>query len=314
MKAGRCLGPLLAVIATVFTTNTFAASADTSDSTNRSRGLSGIFEQLLKTTLTNLTQSRTNIATTRTNIPTTTNIVSVQTNTASLAAIPAFELSAGVKEAIASGLAHAVTTLGRTNGFFTNTLAKIELPAQLANMDKMVRALGQGPLVDQFVATMNHAAEQAVPVATSIFTDSLSQMTIADARDLLLANSKTAATEYFRRTTTNQLTEKFLPIVREATEKTGVTAAYKNLTAKVPFASVLVGGNDFNIDDYVTSKALDGLFTMVANEEIRIRENPQARVTELLQKVFGALPQTGIGAPPPSQTGGDVISNRPTRP
>jgi hypothetical protein len=314
MKAGSCLGPLLAVIVTVFTASAPAASADANTSTNRSRGLAGIFEDLLKTTLTNLTQSRTNIATTSTNAPAATNIVSVQTNTASLNAIPAFELSAGVKEAIATGLSHAVMSLGRTNGFLTNTLAKIELPGQLANMEKMVRALGQGPLVDQFVATMNHAAEQAVPVATGIFTDSLSQMTIADARDLLLADSKTAATEYFRRTTTNQLTDKFLPIVREATEKTGVTAAYKNLNAKVPFASVLVGGNDFDIDQYVTSKALDGLFTMVASEEIRIRENPQARVTELLQKVFGALPQTGIGAPPTSQTGGDVISNRPTGP
>jgi hypothetical protein len=307
MKAGRFLGPFLAVVLTGS-----MVSADAADSTNRSRGLSGIFEELLKTTLTNLTQSRTNVS--ATNASTATNIVSVSTNSASLAGIPAFELSAGVKEAIATGLAQAVTTLGRTNGFLTNTLAKIELPAQLGNMEKMVRALGQGPLVDQFVATMNHAAEQAVPVATGIFTEALSQMTIGDARDLLLSNSKTAATEYFRRTTTNQLGENFLPIVREATEKAGVTAAYKNLNAKVPFAAVLGGGNNFDIDEYVTTKALDGLFTMVAKEEIRIRENPQARVTELLQKVFGALPQTGIGAAPTSQTGGEVISNRSARP
>jgi hypothetical protein len=296
----------------IFSTASAGFAADTAASTNRTRGLSGIFEDLLKTTLTNLTKSRTNVA--ATNASTATNIISVSTNSASLAAIPAFELSAGVKEAIASGLAHAVTTLGRTNGFFTNALAKIELPAQLGNMERMVRALGQGPLVDQFVATMNHAAEQAVPVATGIFTYSLSQMTIADARDLLLSNSKTAATEYFRRTTTNQLGEKFLPIVREATEKAGVTAAYKNLNAKVPCAAVMGGGNNFDIDEYVQAKALDGLFMMVAKEEIRIRENPQARVTELLQKVFGALPQTGIGAAPTSQTGGEIISNRSGRP
>jgi hypothetical protein len=158
---------------------------------------------------------------------------------------------------------------------------------------------------------MNHAAEQAVPVATGVFTDSLAQMTIADARDLLLSNSKTAATEYFRRTTTNELTEKFLPIVREATAKTGVTAAYKNLMNKAPFASALLaGGSSFDIDNYVTAKSLDGLFTMVADEEVRIRENPQARVTELLQKVFGAIPQTGLGAAPTTQTGSETISNR----
>ena len=162
---------------------------------------------------------------------------------------------------------------------------------------------------------MNHAAEQAVPVATEIFTDSLTQMTIADARDLLLSPSKTAATEYFRRTTTNQLSEKFLPIVQDATEKTGVTAAYKNLMTKAPFASVLLGGGqNFDVDKYVTSKALDGLFTMVSEEEISIRETPAASVTELLEKVFGAVPQTGIGAAPSTQSGQDVISTRSDRP
>ena len=307
MKAGRILRLLFA--AAIFTLPIHAAAQDTSATTNRSGGLSGVFEQLLKTALTNLTQSRTNI------ISNPTNVVSTTTNSASLNAIPIFELNAGVKEAIATGLARAVTTLGRTNGYFTNTLVKIELPSQLANADKMLRAIGQGPLVDQFVATMNHAAEQAVPIATEIFTDSLTQMTIADARDLLLSPSKTAATEYFRRTTTNQLSEKFLPIVQDSTEKTGVTAAYKNLMTKAPFASVLLGGGqNFDVDKYVTSKALDGLFTIVAEEEIRIRENPAARVTELLEKVFGAVPQTGIGAAPSTQTGQDVISTRPNRP
>lgn len=291
-----------------------ASAADSATTTNSQGKLSGLLEQLLKTAITNLAQSRTNIAGTNiisstTNAPTTfPTTPSTSTNSASLAAIPQFELSAGLKEAIGSGLTRAVTTLGRTNGFFTNTIVRIPLPAQLANVDKMLRAVGQGPLVDQFVATMNHAAEQAVPIATGIFADSLSQITIADARDLLLSPSKTAATEYFRRTTTNQLGEKFLPIVRDATEKTGVTAAYKNLMSKAPFASVLTGGS-IDIDRYVTAKALDGLFTMVADEEVRIRENPQARVTQLLQKVFGALPQTAIGAPPASQNANDVISN-----
>ena len=317
MKAGTLLGLLMA--ATVFTHPSHAAAQDTTPSTNRAGGLSGVFQEFLKSALTNLTQSRTNIASS-TNATTATNIISTSpnnranTNNTALAAIPMFELSAGVKEAIATGLTRAVTSLGRTNGYYTNALVKIQLPAQLASADKMFRALGQGPLVDQFIATMNHAAEQAVPVATQIFADSLTQLTIADARDLLLSPSKTAATEYFRRTTTNQLGEKFLPIVQDATEKTGVTAAYKNLMSKAPYASVLLGGQKFDVDQYVTSKALDGLFTIVADEEIRIRENPAARVTDLLEKVFGALPQTGIGAAPTTQTGQDVISSRPDRP
>jgi hypothetical protein len=309
MKAGKYLGRLFAIALTI----TLTTSIDAADGTNRN-GLGGIFQQILKSAITNLTQqpSATNvISSTNTN---TTPTSSTYTNSTSLASIPQFELSASLKEAIGSGLTRAVTTLGRTNGFFTNTIVKIPLPDQFATVDKMLRAVGQGPLVDQFVATMNHAAEEAVPIATGIFADSLSQMTIADARDLLLSNSKTAATEYFRRTTTNQLSEKFLPIVREATEKTGVTAAYKNLKTKAPFVSVLTGGESFDVDQYVTSKALDGLFTVVADEEVRIRENPAARLTELLQKVFGAIPQNAIGSAPTTQTGGDVIGHSRSQP
>jgi hypothetical protein len=305
MKAWRFFGLFLATSLTLFA----AGAENTTASTNRPSNLSGIFQQLLKSTLTNLALPNTNLVSTSTNTATSS---ASTTNSAALASIPQGELSAGLKEAIGSGLSRAVMTLGRTNGFFTNSIVRIPLPAQFANIDKMLRAVGQGPLVDDFVAAMNHAAEQAVPVATDVFTDSLAHMTIGDARDLLLSNSKTAATEYFRRTTTNELTEKFLPIVREATAKTGVTAAYKNLMNKAPFASTLLAGGSFDIDNYVTAKSLDGLFTLVADEEVRIRENPQARVTELLQKVFGALPQAGIGAAPTIQTGSgsDAISNR----
>lgn len=299
MKVGNILGLLFAATLTVFT----AHSADSGAATNRSGKISGIFEQILKTAFTNLNQPNlgTNvISSTHTNAPI---APTTHTDTTALASIPQFELSSGLKEAISTGLTRAVATLGQTNGFYTNITVKIPMPAQLANVEKMLRTVGQDGLANQFVATMNHAAEQAVPLATGIFAESLSQMTIADARDLLLSRSKTAATEYFRHTTTNQLTEKFLPIVREATEKAGATAAYKNLLTKIPFASVLTGGNSFDIDQYVTSKALDGLFTVVADEEIRIRENPQARITELLQKVFGALPQTGFGGAPTTETG-----------
>jgi hypothetical protein len=304
MKVGRFLGRLgILGLVQAGSFTTFAAAADNdpaTTATNHQSKIGGIFQQLLNHAITNLAESHTNLTATSTNTIST-NGPSAAEASAHLASIPPLELSAGVKEAIGNGLSRAVAFLGRTNGFLTNSAVKIQLPSQLANVDKMVRAVGQGPLVDQFVATMNHAAEQAVPVATGIFADSLTQMTIADARALLLSNSKTAATEYFRRTTTNQLSEKFLPIVRDATQKTGVTAAYKNLLGKARFATVL-GGGSLDVDQYVTGKALDGLFTMVAEEEVRIRENPQARVTGLLQKVFGALPQAAIGAPPLTQT------------
>ena len=138
MKAGRFFGLLFA--ATILTDPIHAA--DSTTTTNRSGGLSGVFEQLLKTALTNLTQTRTNIISNPTNII---SLPSAITNSPSLNAIPLFELDAGVKEAIATGLARAVTTLGRTNGYFTNALAKIELPSQLASADKMLRALWPGP-------------------------------------------------------------------------------------------------------------------------------------------------------------------------
>jgi hypothetical protein len=163
------------------------------------------------------------------------------------------------------------------------------MPAQLTKTEKTLRKLGQGPVVDEFIASMNHAAEQAVPAATSVFIGAVSQMSIADARTLLASQSKTAITEYFRKTTTNQLSAEFLPIVKDATEKVGVTQAYKQLEARIPFGATLFSNTALDLDQYVTSKALDGLFVMVGEEEKRIRENPKARVTTLLQKVFGAL-------------------------
>lgn len=297
MKAGKFWGIIFAFA--LITQTTSIAADDATITANRSSRFSGIFQQLLKSAITNFTQSSATAAPSSTNAPTTRHPY----HSTALDSIAPLELSAGIKEAISNGLTRAVMTLGRTNGFLTNALARIPMPAQFGAAEKMLHAIGQDRLVDQFVASMNHAAEEAVPVATGIFADSLTQMTIGDARNLLLSPSKTAATEYFRRTTTNELTEKFLPIVRNATEKTGVTAAYKELMAKIPIASTLLTGGSFDIDQYVTSKALDGLFTIVADEEVRIRENPQARVTQLLQKVFGAVPETAIGGPPTTETG-----------
>jgi len=169
----------------------------------------------------------------------------------------------------------------------------------LQTVEKTLRALKQDKLADDFVATMNHAAEQAVPQAASVFGEAVKQMTMDDAK-AILTGPPDAATQFFRRATQTNLYARFLPIVQKATAATGVTSAYKNMTSKVNGGGALGGtfgglannylGTDaLDVDAYITNKALDGLFKMVADEEKRIRENPVARTTDLMQKVFGAV-------------------------
>lgn len=199
------------------------------------------------------------------------------------------QISAGLKEALGKGLEKAIAMLGQTNGFLTNLNVRIPLPQQLKFIEQGLVKIHEEKLADEFVATMNHAAEKAVPVAASVLVDSLKQMSLKDATDLLQSKSPTAATEYFRRTTSTELTKQFLPIIQEATAQTGVTSAYKKFMDKASFGSSFFAKSSLDLDHYVTGKTLDGLFTVVGEEEKRIRENPQARVTELLQKVFGAV-------------------------
>ena len=205
----------------------------------------------------------------------------------------------GLKDALAKGLQGAIANLGHDGGFLTNLNVKIPMPEKLQTVEKAVRAMKQDKLADDFVNTMNHAAEQAVPEAASVFADSLKQMSIEDAKGIL-GGPNDAATQYFQRTTQTNLYAKFYPIVQKATAQTGVTAAYKNLMAKAnvtqglgsfgsTLSSTVLGKDSMDVDAYVTNKALDGLFKMVAAEEQQIRQNPVARTTATLQKVFGAL-------------------------
>jgi hypothetical protein len=211
-----------------------------------------------------------------------------------LSSLSSEQLTGGLKDAIEKGLRTAVDVLGKTNGFLTNVAVRIRMPEQLRTAETTLRKLHQDALVDEFEMTMNRAAEKAVPAGTEVLLNSLKQMSVEDAAGLLTSKSQTAITDYFRRTGTNELATKFLPIVQEATSQTGVTATYKNLMAKANstlggFSSFLPKISNFDVDEYVTNKSLDGLFTMIGDEEKRIRENPQARTTELLQKVFGAI-------------------------
>lgn len=198
------------------------------------------------------------------------------------------QITKGLKEALGQGLDKAVSQLGAQGGFLTNANVRIPMPERLQTVEKILRRTGQDKLADEFVATMNHAAERAVPAAAGVFKESLKKMTVADARGILQGPNN-SATEYFRKAAGAQLQEKFRPIVSEATAQAGVTSAYKKFMDRASFASSLLKGDSLDLDDYVTAKAADGLFTVVADEERKIRENPAARSSELLQKVFGAL-------------------------
>lgn len=205
------------------------------------------------------------------------------------------QIVAGLKQALSLGVSNAVATLGRNDGFLTNLNVKIPLPGKLQSVEQALRLAGQDQLADNFVASMNHAAEQAVPLAAGVFGEAIKQMTIADAR-AILAGTNDAATQYFQRTTQTNLFAKFYPVVQQATGQVGVTAEYKAMMGK--FSSLnsfgglfgkknLVNLDTADIDTYVTDKAMDGLFKMVAAEEKNIRANPVARTTDLLKEVFG---------------------------
>jgi hypothetical protein len=198
------------------------------------------------------------------------------------------QMVGGLKEALAKGVEKAVSSLGKPDGFLKDAGVKIPMPESLQRVDKALRTLGQDQLADDFVASMNRAAEQAVPAAAGVLGDAVTQMTVADARGILLGTNN-AATQYFRRTSETNLFTRFHPIVQKATEQTGVTRTYKSMMGKARFGGSFLGQEATDLDAYVTRKALDGLFVKIAEQEKVIRENPLARTTDLLQKVFGAV-------------------------
>lgn len=195
------------------------------------------------------------------------------------------KIASGLKEALQVGTENTVKSTGRKDGYFANQAIKILLPQKMQMMEKALRLMGKGPQVDEFVLSMNRAAEQAAPLAKPIFMDALKQMTFADARKILSGND-TAATDYFKEKTTNQLTTAFTPEVKKAMENVGVTQKYSSLmgvASELPFGKP--GALDIN--QYVVSKSLAGLFYVLGQEETKIRKNPAAQVTPLLKQVFG---------------------------
>lgn len=195
------------------------------------------------------------------------------------------KIGSGLKEALKVGTQNTVNLTGKRDGYFLNQAIKILMPEKLRTVEKGLRAVGYGPKVDEFVLSMNRAAEQAAPSAKQIFWDAIGEMTFEDARKILSGN-ETAATEYFKEKTTDKLTVAFRPVVDQSMNEVGVTRQYNELVGRyesIPFAKK----ETFDLDSYVVTKALDGLFHVLGEEEKKIRTNPEARVTDLLKEVFG---------------------------
>jgi len=194
------------------------------------------------------------------------------------------KIASGLKEALKVGSENTVKLTGKTDGYFLNEAIKILMPEKLQTLEKGLRAVGYGSEVDEFVLSMNRAAEKAAPFAKQIFWDAIGEMTFEDARKILSGHD-TAATDYFKGKTSDKLAVVFKPIVDKAMNEVAVTRKYNELVDKfqaIPFMK----SESLDINHYVVTKALDGLFHVLGEEEKKIRTNPKARVTDLLKEVF----------------------------
>jgi hypothetical protein len=200
---------------------------------------------------------------------------------------PAFsqDIAAGLKEALAVGTGNAVQMLSKSNGYFGDAAVKILMPEKMQKAAEVLKKAGYQKEVDDFILSMNRAAEQAAPKAGPIFEDAVKKMSFDDTQKILKGGN-TAATDYFKAKTSSQLTDAFKPVIADSMNQVGATRSYKALTDRynsmVPFGKM----DSFDLDSYVTKKSLDGMFLKVGQEEAKIRTNPAARTTDLLKKVF----------------------------
>ncbi|NOU25292.1 MAG: DUF4197 domain-containing protein [Methylotenera sp.] len=197
------------------------------------------------------------------------------------------EASGGLKEALTQGVGKAISALGATDGFLGNKEVKIPLPSSLKKVEKVMKMMGMGKQSDELILKMNRAAEAAVPEAKTLLVDSIKKMTVEDAK-AILTGPQDAATQYFKKTTSTQMAQKFLPIVTKATEKVQLAETY-NKYAEMGSKYGVVKKEDAKIEQYVTNKALEGVYLMIAKEEAAIRQDPVGQASSLLKKVFGAL-------------------------
>ena len=206
---------------------------------------------------------------------------------ASLAELSNTDAVAGLKEALTQGTQAAVQQLGRENGFFGDDRIKIPLPETMQKAADMMRRFGMGKQADELVLRMNRAAEAAMPEARTLLVNAVKQMSVQDAKGILTGGND-AATQYFKRTTAEQLSQKFLPIVKKATEKVQLADRY-NTFAEAGSKFGLVKQQDANLEKYITRKALDGLYLVIAEEEKKIRADPVGTASNIIKKVFGTL-------------------------
>jgi hypothetical protein len=196
------------------------------------------------------------------------------------------QVVSGLKEALSIGTANAVADTSKVDGYFANQAIRILMPDKVRKVADALGKVGYQREVDAFVLSMNRAAENAAPRAKKYFVDAIREMTFEDARKIL-GGGDTAATEYFRGKTQKKLYDEFRPVVSASMDNVGVTRSYKEMTGKYSSLPLVGKPESVDLDHHVTTKALDGLFHMIGQEEKKIRTDPAARVTDLLKTVFG---------------------------
>ncbi len=206
---------------------------------------------------------------------------------AGLASLSNADTVNGLKQALTDGSAAAVSLLGKENGYFGNPQVKIPLPKAIQQIEGALRLMGKKKEADDLVLSMNRAAEAAVPEAKALLVDAVKNMSVQDAKGVLTGGD-TAATEYFRRTTQLQLSERFLPIVKNITDRSGLAQQYNSLAGQ-GMSFGLVDKDEATVENYVTKKAVDGLYFMIGEQERKFRQNPVGASSDIVKKVFGAL-------------------------
>ncbi|WP_296511054.1 DUF4197 domain-containing protein [Rhodoferax sp.] len=210
-----------------------------------------------------------------------------QAHALSLSDLSNADAGKGLKTALEKGASAAIAQLGAVDGFLGNEKVRIALPGYLEDAAKLMRTFGQGAKVDELVTSMNRAAETAVPMAKDVLMKAVQGMSVQDAKGIL-SGGDTAVSQFFAEKTRSPLGTKFLPIVTQATAKVGLADKYNQVAGRASDLG-LMKKEDANIQQYVTAKALDGLYLMIGEEEKKIRQNPVAYGSSILTKVFGTL-------------------------
>ena len=205
----------------------------------------------------------------------------------SLADLTQKDASDGLKDALIQGAQVAVQQLGKPGGFNNNPDVRIELPGNLGKAARTMKMMGMGAEIEQLEASMNKAAEAAVPQAQALLVESVKKMTVQDAKGIL-AGPQDSATQYLNKTSREQIRAQFLPIVKQATDKVGLAKQYNSFASQAAAFGV-IDAKSASVENYVTEQALDGLFEMIAKQEASLRQNPAGAATSLAKKVFGAL-------------------------